>query len=255
METCELMNGAAYRYAIRRRGRQKGAYPMRRTGRRSIFAVGAIAFAAIDYAWVFGYYRRLYQGGKLLSAADASSGTIRALFLQNLLVNVPVVLMAAVVLLAMKGRFIRHVGLHLPHKRSRASVGISLGVYLALLAAALLRQKETALAIVYQWIYYLVFVALSEECEFRAFLPWLLEKGGLPGAYVWAIAGVLFGCMHTLIPLVKGSGAAQTVELLFSGMIGYMVMSYAMYRARLWSGTLWLPVLIHAALDFLGVIV
>lgn len=174
--------------------------------------------------------------------------------MQNLLVNLPVLLMVAVLLLVTKGRFARTAGLRIPRGRSRTSAGIALGVYAALLAVALLLRKGSALAIVYQWLYYLVFVALCEELEFRAVLPWLMEKSRLPAWCVWAIPGVLFGCVHTLIPLVKGVGTTEMVELLFSGMIGYLIMSCALYRARLWSGTLWLPVLLHAALDFLNVI-
>lgn len=228
---------------------------MSQTKSQPACAVGAIALAAADYAWAFGYYRGLYQSGKLLSAARASGDTLGALLTQNLLVSLPVLLMAAVLLLVMKGRFVQTMGLSLPQGRSRVSAGIALGVYAALLAVALLLRKGSALAIVWQWLYYLVFVALCEELEFRAVLPWMMERSGLPAWCVWAVPGVLFGCMHTLIPLVKGSGAAEMVELLFSGMIGYMIMSYAMYRVRSWARTLWLPVLIHAALDFLGVIV
>lgn len=195
------------------------------------------------------------QSGKLLSAARASDDTLGALLTQNLPVNLPVLLLAAVLLLVMKGQFVQTTGLILPQGRSRMSAGIALGVYAVLLVVALLLRKGTVPAIVYQWLGYLVFVALAEELVFRAVLLWMMERSGLTARCVWAIPAVLFGCAHTLIPLVKGSGAAGAVELLFSGMIDYMIMSYAMYRVRLWARTLWLPVLIRAALDFLGVII
>ena len=51
---------------------------------QSACAVGAIALAAADYAWAFGYYRGLYQSGKLLSAARASGDTLGAFLTQNL---------------------------------------------------------------------------------------------------------------------------------------------------------------------------
>lgn len=61
-------------------------------------------------------------------------------------------------------------------------------------------------AIGYQWGYYLLFIALMEELVYRGWLPYLIQKSGLPEWCVWVITGIL-----------------------------------------------WLPVLLHAALDFTGV--
>ena len=99
-----------------------------------------------------------------------------------------------------------------------------------------------------------MFVALSEEFLFRTVFPWLIEKSRLPSWCVWIVPGILFGAAHTLVPLVK-FGASTLLPELLSGVAGYALASCGFYALRRWSGTIWLPVFIHAVLDFTGVLV
>ena len=84
------------------------------------------------------------------------------------------------------------------------------GGYLGALFLALLTVKSEPLTICYQWGYYLFLIALWEEFIFRGLLPLLVEKGGVPTWVIWLLPGVLFACMHTLMPMVKTGFAAES---------------------------------------------
>ena len=218
--------------------------------RKWLCAAAAVLIVAADYLWSLWYYGGLYRAGALLSTARVTAGNVGALLAQNLLVNLPALLLALGALAMLRGRFLRSMGLRMESGRGRATVGIAAIAYAALLAAALLFGRRGALTAAYQWVYDLLFVALEEEFVFRAVLPGLLAGGGLPARCVWILPGALFGCVHTLMPLIVDGGAAAAWQL--SSVAGYALMACALYALRLWSGTLWLPVLVHAALDFLG---
>ena len=123
-------------------------------------------------------------------------------------------------------------------------------VYLLLLPAGFLWGEGNCFAIAYQWGYYLLSVALMEELVYRGWLPHLIQKSGLPKWCVWVIPGVLFGCAHTLIPIIKEGFGLKILLTLLSSAPGYLAGACGFYALRRWSGSLWLPVLLHAAMDF-----
>ncbi len=84
----------------------------------------------------------------------------------------------------------------------------------------------------------------------------LVEKGGVPAWAVWVLPGVLFACMHTLMPMIKNGFATESFVLhLLSVLGGYTVGHCSFYALRKWSVTLWLPVLVHGLLDFSSVFI
>ena len=122
------------------------------------------------------------------------------------------------------------------------------------MAAAFLLVKAEPLAIGYQWVYYLLFVALTEEFTFRGLLPFLAEKSGAPVWVVWIFPGIMFSCMHTLIPMTyNGFTVKAFVWSALTMLGGYTAGHCGFYALRRWSGTLWLPVLVHGTLDFLSI--
>lgn len=224
------------------------------TGRRKrpIFAALAVLVAAADYLWALWYYGGLYREGALLSTARVTAENACVLLLQSLVVSLPFMLLVLGALAILRKRFLHVMGVCVEGRRGRVSAGIAAGAYAALLLAGLLFGKNDALSSAYLWLYYLLLVALREEFVFRAVLPALVAHSGLPPWCEWVFPGVLFGCAHTLLPVIMGSGAAEVLVQALSTVTGYTLAACALYKLRLWSGTLWLPVLIHAALDYLG---
>lgn len=226
---------------------------MNRKSARFIYPLLAVLIAGADYGWSLWYYGSLFHGNQLLSAAEVTTGNLRQMLCQHVLVSLPVILFSLAFLIALRSSFASQMGLTIGKKRDRLSIGVMGSVYLAMLVAALLMGGITQLSAVYQWVYYLLFVAFTEELVFRGMLPWLIEKSGLPKWCVWVIPGILFAVMHTLIPVIKFGGSAGSFLMqLLSCLGGYTLGGCIFYSFRRWSGTLWLPVLIHATLDFAG---
>ena len=199
---------------------------------------------------------RLYRDGVLLSASRVTVETLPRILLQNILVNGPEMLAVTVGLVWMgRERFAQEMGLTIPGKK-RFALLTALVLCLLPLALALLFSGSEPLAIGYQWGYYLLIIAFTEELMFRGLLPYLMEKSGLSGWAVWIIPGVLFACMHTLMPMIQnGFTVRGLVFRLLSVLGGYTAGHCGFYALRRWSGTLWLPVLIHGLLDFSSVFI
>lgn len=233
--------------------RDRGLFEAMEKKRKSFWWVLAVGIAVAWYLWDLWYYGGLYRKGFLLSAADASPKIIGSLVWQHLLSNVPVLLAAIILALFRHKDFFEISALTLHTSRGRISAALAGVVYLLLLPAGFLWGKGGWFAIGYQWGYYLLFIALMEELVYRGWLPYLIQKSGLPEWCVWVIPGILFGCVHTLMLVIKEGFGLNILLTLGSSTIGYLVGACAFYALRLWSGSLWLPVLLHAALDFTGV--
>lgn len=232
---------------------QEGVFEVMEKKGKRLWCLLAAGIAAAWYLWDLWYYGGLYREGLLFSAADASPETIGPLVCQHLLSDAPVLLVAVTFALVWRKDFFEISALTLYTKRGRISAALAGTVYLLLLPAGFLWGKGDWFAIGYQWGYYLLSVALMEELVYRGWLPYLIQKSGLPEWCVWVIPGVLFGCAHTLIPVIKEGFGLSILLTLLSSVTGYLAGACAFYGLRRWSGSLWLPVLLHAALDFTGV--
>ena len=226
------------------------------TLKRVGYCILAILIAAVIYGWSLWYYGGLYQSGALLSASQVTAETLLPTLSQELIVVLPEIL-AAVIAWALLGwkQFPQEMGLKAESVKKEI-LSLLAGGYLGALFLGLLTVKSEPLTICYQWGYYLFLIALWEEFIFRGLLPLLVEKGGVPTWVIWLLPGVLFACMHTLMPMVKTGFAAESfVFRLLSVLGGYTVGHCGFYALRKWSGTLWLPVLVHGLLDFSSVFI
>lgn len=208
---------------------------------------------AAEYGWALWYYGGLCRDGTLLSASRVTAETLLPTLFQHVFVRVPE-LFAAIIAIGRMGRerFACEMGLAI-HGKSRHALPAA-GLSLLLLAGVLLLSGLKPLVVGYQWGYCLFLIAFVEEFVFRGLLPYLMEKSGVPAWAVWVVPGILFACMHNIMPMARnGFAAAAFFRQVLSVAGGYTVSHCAFYALRRWSGTLLLPVLIHGMLDFLGV--
>lgn len=214
----------------------------------------ALFIPVCEYLWGLWYYGGLYHSGALLGVLSVSRENLGALLTQHLLSLLPVGLTAIGALLVLKRAFARELGFTLGTRRARLTSAIAGGLYLALLIVRLFLKSDSILASFYGWLYYLFFVALAEELIFRSVLPWLLEKSGVRDAFVWVIPGILFGFMHSLMPLIKewDGTALHLLSLLISPVLGGLIGGCCFYWLRRRLKTIWFPVLLHAILDYLS---
>lgn len=183
------------------------------TLKRVGYCILAILIAAVIYGWSLWYYGGLYQSGALLSASQVTAETLLPTLSQELIVVLPEIL-AAVIAWALLGwkQFPQEMGLKAESVKKEI-LSLLAGGYLGALFLALLTVKSEPLTICYQWGYYLFLIALWEEFIFRGLLPLLVEKGGVPTWVIWLLPGVLFACMHTLMPMVKNGFVTESFML------------------------------------------
>ena len=208
----------------------------------------------VTYLWDLWYYGGLYQSGQLIPSSKVTSDTLLYTLTQNITALLPELLAGAAALALLgRERFTEEMGLRVQRQKKTALL-LAAGAFLLALAAAFLLVKAEPLAIGYQWVYYLLFVALTEEFTFRSLLPFLAEKSGTPVWVVWIFPGVMFSCMHTLIPMTyNGFTVKAFIWSALTMLGGYTAGHCGYYALRRWSGTLWLPVLVHGTLDFLSI--
>lgn len=216
------------------------------------FAAGFLA--VIQYLWGVWYYGGLYRSDAILSSAAVTSESLFATLMQHILAILPLWAALIVCLVVMRREMLSAFGFVCPTRGKRMITAFAAVIYLLLLIAALFQRPDHHISILYQWIYYLLLVAFAEEAVFRGLMPWLMQKGKLPEWCVWVIPGILFGLMHTMMPLIKDGFGTVFFQTLLSGVGGLTLGACGFYLLRRWSGSLWLPVLVHAALDFLGAV-
>lgn len=213
----------------------------------------AVSVAAGIYGWALWYCGGLYRAGSLLSAQEVTAENFSRLFCQHLITAGPQLAILAGTARFQPRKFTEIFGSQREEKRGYIAVCLAGTGYLLLLWLGSLWGKASPLSVLYQWGYYLIFVALAEEAIFRGLLPWLVQKSGLPAWCVWVIPGVLFGCMHTLMPVIQQGLSVHLLGILASSVLGYLAYSCGAYALRRWAGILWLPILLHAALDFTAI--
>ena len=105
---------------------------------------------------------------------------------------------------------------------------------------------------IYKFFFFLVVVGFGEEFIYRGFLYNKLKGNSKVMAII--LSGILWGIGHAILPsLLNGPGKGQLLQLL-AGMrneIGGGIVSgwYFIYLQEK-SKTLWIPILIHAILDY-----
>lgn len=216
--------------------------------KQAIALASALLLEALQSLWLLWYFGRLRTSGALISVTGMMPEAIGPHLLQHVVVLLPMLLVIAAALLLKHG-FPVSFGLSLGSRRGRISVLVMAVLYMVLLACGLALSKLSPLVVFYQWLYYLLLVALSEEFTYRAFLPGLMQWSNLSVKWVWIIPGVLFGLSHLPLAILQDGWSLNLLSPLF----GYVAYSCLCYYLRRWSGALFLPVLLHAAMDFTGV--
>ena len=208
----------------------------------------------MEYGWSFWYYGGLHQDGKLVSAAKVTAGTLSTAIWQHFVVNLPIILFAFIALVVWGRRtIVAEIGFTVGNRKKLLLPG-GVVIYLLALVVALRFTNGALVTICYQWFYYLVFISFMEELTFRGLFPFLIEKSKLPDWTVWVVPGVLFASMHTLLPVIyNGFSFGVFVANLLSLLVGNTIAHCGFYALRRWSGTIWLPILVHGLLDFLSV--
>lgn len=202
-----------------------------------------VAYLALMYFYIA--YEE--QKGLLISLNEITSLNFTIKFLCDFASSLlPVIVL--LVITAIKKRQIRNLGIT---SKKPVLIGILFFIYLVMFFV----NGDFTIKGYYTAYFYLIIVAFSEEFIFRGYLFTALEREtGFRGAV--AISGMLFGAAHSLMPAILYEFTPlEFIISIFSNLIGQGVLMGGIF-ALLYkkSNTLFVPVLVHAILDYLNVL-
>ncbi len=203
--------------------------------------------AAIYICWAFIYYKILYHEHSLISIDDAGEKTLK-LFLQHIIANIPAILLFAI---CVKKKQQKKVFLNMPEVRPMKLILILILIFYVLMFFYSLNIIGNIVESAYIAIFYLVFVAFSEEFFYRGILPSILK-----GNSKWLrllLPNIIFSISHLAMLFVYEDGLEsllrwQTLYFIISTVIFGIILEMVKRK----SGSLYIPVMLHAVYDFYG---
>lgn len=212
---------------------------------RSILLPTSLTFLYVVFLYFYIAYSR--ENGLLISVKETGPINIGLKFLGDFISS----LLIVIVLL-----FITVI-----RKKPLSALGITLkspliifALFAVYLVMFLINGDFTAKGF-YAAFFYLVVVAFSEEFVFRGYLFTAIDKEY--GFWIAAvISGLLFGAIHGFMPsVVNGSDTIGLITSIMNNLLGQGILAGALF-AMLYkkSKTLFVPVLVHAILDYSGVV-
>lgn len=204
----------------------------------------------IHVCWAAFWIYKWKESGQLISASKASSN-IPGIFLQNLITCAPFILLFIVAAIKIRP-FATELYFTIKGK-VQWTLTIILAAALLALTTYCLITKADKVTILYNLFYYLVFIAFVEEVLDRDFCTWLLKDEKTWIRYL--LPNLMFAAMHIFSysswqsltwPMVSSFMSTQFIGLLLSGLV------FQLLKEK--TGTIWVPVLLHAILDFSSVL-
>ena len=173
---------------------------------------------------------------------------IPGIFVQNLIVEAVPILLFFLFLFRLGKNFQTEMYLKITGKMQKCTVGILGGILLAL-ALWCLVTKADKVTVLYNLLYYTVFIAFAEEFVVRGICVYLV-RGEEP--YIrYLEPNLLFAVMHLFSYANWGAiTVPYVISFVSSELLGLLTMGCIFQFLKEKSGTLWTAVLVHAILDY-----
>ena len=183
----------------------------------------------------------------MIPARYGSAALPMAVSQQLILTAVPILLFV-IGLAVFRDRFAKELALTVSGKKQCPLVLILVRALLCETAAALI-VKADAGSVLYGLLYYTVFIAFTEEFFVRGICVRLLKEENIWLRYLWP--NCLFAAMHFFAYADWREITADYAFRFFTGsFLGLIAVGCVFQLLKEKTGTLWVPILIHAALDF-----
>ncbi len=204
-----------------------------------IFAAYLFADIPLLYGWK--------ENGTLISSTQASSN-LAGILMQNLMILIVPILIFVIFLLALKKDFATEMYLRIKGKWQWTGV-VVLMLGLAGILTYHLINREDKITAIYLLFYYVFVIAFTEEFVCRDACTYLLKNEKSIIRFI--VPNLLFALMH----IFNYSGWGEmTGEYIISFIRNDMIVLFfvgCMNQAlKEKTGTIWIPVLLHAAWDF-----
>jgi membrane protease YdiL (CAAX protease family) len=215
--------------------------------KRAFIVLQGLAYFIVDYTSTLLLASFLFKNDLMIFLASISETNILSRICGDLAVRgIPLI---CLILLMFKNK-ISWSDIGLKISRKKIGIGLQIGLAAVYLGIFLFKGDYTCRGL-YAALYYLFVVAMTEELIFRGFLfHWFMRSFSKNTSMV--LSGLLFGLMHSIMPIVL-LGVHPLVALLSNALGG--IFAGAIYSViYLRTGTLLVPILIHAILDYSGVV-
>ena len=202
-----------------------------------------LAAASFIYTWK--------QNGTVVSVRNASDN-IPGIFRQSLTVSIVAIIVFLIFFILLRGKFVSEMYLKVSGKKQKTAVFILTVILLAVTVFCLF-TKEDKITILYNLLYYTVFIALEEEFLVRGVCVYLLKDENNYIRYL--VPNILFAAMHLFSYASWGEITPVYVfSFITSQMLGLVLTGCFFQYLKEKSGTIWVPVLVHAILDYMVVL-
>lgn len=208
-----------------------------------ICAADILTAAYFIYTWK--------QNSTAVSVRNASDN-ISGIFKQSLMVSMVAVIVFLIFFIILRKKFVSEMYLKISGKKQKTAVLI-LTVILFAVTVFCLITKEDKITILYNLLYYTAFIALEEELLVRGICVYLLKDENNYIRYL--VPNILFAAMHLFSYANWGKITPIYVfSFVTSQMLGLILTGCIFQYLKEKSGTIWIPVLVHAILDYMVVL-
>ena len=191
------------------------------------------------------------QNGTVISVRNASDN-IPGIFRQSLIVSMAAILVILIFFIILRKNFVSEMYLKISEKMQKITVFILTAILLAVTVFCLI-TKADKITILYNLLYYTVFIALEEELLVRGVCVYLLKDESNYIRYL--VPNILFAAMHLFSYANWGKITSVYVfSFITSQMLGLVLTGCIFQYLKEKSGTIWIPVLVHAILDYMVVL-
>lgn len=201
--------------------------------------------------WGTYFIYRWKSSGTVISVKNASSD-IPGILAQNLIVAVIPIVIFLITFLVLRDRFAEEMFLKINGRKQKIALLIIAMILLAMTVFCLVTKEDKG-SVLHGLIYYLVFVAFAEEFVVRDVCVYLLN--GERNVIRYIVPNVIFAVMHIFSYAQWGTiTASHIVSFATSNLIGLVVTGCFFQFLKDKSKTIWIPVLVHAILDYSAVL-
>lgn len=209
--------------------------------------IGPIVVVSGYLIYLYFFMTYLWQNDWLIKGTELTTSNLKLKLLGDFLGNVAMPL-AIILVTYVQEKSVRSLGLTL--EKATLTGGL-----LLLYVVLFIGNQDFTLKGYYQAFFYLCVVAFSEEVVFRGYLFGKIDKeyGFWSGAI---ISGIFFGIGHAFLPsIMRNASIGMFFREMLSDVIGQGIVAGAIF-AILYkkSNTLYVPILVHAIINYSGVV-
>ncbi len=211
------------------------------------FLIVPITVGIIEFVWLYFASKTFFNNNILISINNVNWDNICIKFLSDFLT----MLLLPLIIIIINGKYLNDFRLCI---KNQYEILILLGVMIILFFL----HNDYNIRGFYKFFFYLFVVAFGEEFIYRGYLYNKIKVKSKVLAII--LSGILWGIPHALLPSIVSEVNISLFLLSLCSEIGMgIVMGWYFIYLQEKSKTLWIPILVHAILDYtvgiIGIIV